>query len=90
MEMAHETHTFIKPRLKQAHGHIAKVIEMMEEGRSCSELAQQLAAIESTIRGAKRLLVQDHLERCIVDAVADGKMSREDAIQEFSFLVKYF
>ncbi len=90
MSMAHETHPLLKPRLKQAHGHIVKVIEMMEAGRSCSDLAQQLAAIESTIRGAKRLLVQDHLEHCIVDAVAEGKMSREDAIQEFSFLVKYF
>lgn len=88
--MVHETHPLIKRRLKQAHGHLAKVMEMMDAGRSCSDLAQQLEAIESTIRGAKRLLVQDHLEHCIIDAIADGKMTREDAMQEFSFLTKYF
>lgn len=88
--MSHEAHPLIKRRLKQAYGHIGKVIEMMESGRSCSDLAQQLEAIESTVRGAKRLLVQEHLEHCIVDAIASGQMSREDAMQEFSFLVKYF
>ncbi|GAP24875.1 hypothetical protein GLF_1757 [Gluconobacter frateurii NBRC 101659] len=88
--MVHEAHPIIKRRLKQAQGHISKVIEMVDAGRSCSDLAQQLEAIESTVRGAKRLLVQEHLEHCIIDAIASGQMSREDAVQEFSFLVKYF
>lgn len=88
--MPHETYPLIKRRIKQAHGHLAKVMEMMESGRSCSDVAQQLEAIESTVRGAKRLLVREHLEHCIIDAIADGKMSREDAMQEFSFLTKYF
>ncbi|GAN63331.1 hypothetical protein AA0313_2867 [Acetobacter indonesiensis NRIC 0313] len=88
--MAHETHPLIKRRLKQAYGHLAKVMDMMDAGRSCSDLAQQLEAIESTVRNAKRLLVQDHLEHCIIDAIADGQMSREEAMQEFSFLTKYF
>ena len=65
-------------------------MDMMDAGRSCSDLAQQLEAIESTVRNAKRLLVQDHLEHCIIDAIADGQMSREEAMQEFSFLTKYF
>lgn len=88
--MLHETHPQIRRRLKQAHGHLATVIEMMDSGRSCADLAQQLEAIESTIRNAKRLLIRDHLEHCIIDAIADGKLSRDDALREFSALAKYF
>lgn len=88
--MAHEAHPLIRRRLAQAYGHLAKVMAMMDAERSCSDLAQQLEAIESTIRNAKRLLIQDHLEHCIIDAIADGNMTREDAMREFSFLTKYF
>ncbi|GBR01102.1 metal-sensing transcriptional repressor [Acetobacter oeni] len=88
--MTHDTHPLVQRRLKQAFGHLARVMAMVDAGRSCSDLAQQLEAIESTIRNAKRELIRDHLEHCIIDAIADGNMSREDAIQEFSFLTKYF
>lgn len=88
--MAHETLPLIRRRLNQAYGHIAKVMEMMDAGRSCPDLAQQFEAIESTIRNAKRLLIQNHLEHCIIDAIADDQMSREDAIREFTLLTKYF
>ena len=89
MNMPHATHPQIRRQLQQAHGHLAKVIAMMDEGRSCSTLTQQLEAVESTIRKSKRMLVQDHLEHCIIDAIATGEMSREDALQAFSSLTKY-
>lgn len=87
--MVHETHPQIRRQLQQAHGHLAKVITMMDEGRSCSDLAQQLEAVESTLRKSKRMLVQDHLEHCIIDAIAAGDMSREDALRAFASLTKY-
>ncbi|MFT8468545.1 metal-sensing transcriptional repressor [Acetobacter syzygii] len=87
--MVHKSHALIRQHLQQAHGHLAKVMTMMDEGRSCPELAQQLAAVESTLRKSKRMLVQDHLEHCIIDAIADGQISREDALQAFTSLTKY-
>lgn len=87
--MTHETHVQILQRLKQAHGHLAKILEMMKEKRPCGELVQQIQAVESTIHNAKRRLIQDHLEHCVVDEVADGTMNRETAIQEFAALAKY-
>ncbi|MFT8419494.1 MAG: metal-sensing transcriptional repressor [Acetobacter sp.] len=87
--MVHTTHPQIRRQLQQAHGHLAKVITMMDEGRSCADLAQQLEAVESTIRKSKRMLVQDHLEHCIIDAIAAGDMSREDALRAFASLTKY-
>mgnify|MGYP003362633930 CR=1 FL=1 len=87
--MVHASHPHIRRQLQQAHGHLAKVIAMLDEGRSCPDLAQQLEAVESTIRKSKRMLVQDHLEHCIIDAIAAGEMSREDALQAFTALTKY-
>ncbi|AFW02492.1 hypothetical protein Gbth_021_002 [Gluconobacter thailandicus F149-1 = NBRC 100600] len=87
--MVHETHVQILQRLKQAHGHLAKILEMMTDERPCGELVQQIQAVESTIHNAKRRLIQDHLEHCVVDEVADGNMSRETAIREFAALAKY-
>ncbi|MDI6652912.1 metal-sensing transcriptional repressor [Gluconobacter japonicus] len=84
--MKHKTHV---QSLKQAHGHLAKILEMMTEERPCGELVQQIQAVESTIHNAKRRLIQDHLEYCIVDEVANGNMCREAAIREFSALAKY-
>ncbi|MFT8439566.1 metal-sensing transcriptional repressor [Acetobacter fabarum] len=87
--MVHHSHPPIRRQLQQAHGHLVKVIAMLDAGRSCSDLAQQLEAVESTIRKSKRMLVQDHLKHCIIDAIAAGEMSREDALQAFAALTKY-
>ena len=60
--MEHASHPDILKRLKRAQGHLASTIAMIEEGRSCLELAQQLHAVERAISNAKRALVQDHME----------------------------
>jgi len=73
--MKHASPPEITKRLKQASGHLTSVIAMIEAGRSCVELAQQLQAVENAIHTAKRTLVQDHMEHCLVDAVAEGETS---------------
>ncbi len=85
----HATHPDIIKRLKRAHGHLAGVISMIEEGRSCVDLAQQLHAVESAITNAKRELIHDHMEHCVADAVAEGGMSAEQALRELKSLTKY-
>ena len=87
--MQHASHPEIVKRLKQAHGHLATILTMFAEGRSCPELAQQLQAVESTLAGAKRALIHDHMEHCIADAVAEGGMSGDQAMREFKALAKY-
>ena len=54
---AHESHTAVAKRLKRASGHLLKVIEMIEVGRPCLDLAQQLHAVESAIHEAKKALI---------------------------------
>ena len=87
--MQHASHPEIITRLKQAHGQVAAILAMFAEHRSCLELAQQLQSVESVIHAAKRALIQDHMEHCIGDAVAEGGMSAGQALAEFKALSKY-
>lgn len=87
--MQHASHPEIVKRLKQAQGQLSSLLGMFAEGRSCTDLAQQLQAVESVIHNAKRTLIQDHMEHCIGDAVAEGGMSAQKAIREFKSLSKY-
>ncbi|GAB6853196.1 metal-sensing transcriptional repressor [Asaia astilbis] len=87
--MSAQQHKQISLRLRQARGHLESILEMIDADRSCADLAQQIQAVENTLRNAKRSLIRDHVEHCIVEAMADGGISRDDAVQEFERLVKY-
>ncbi|WP_300514986.1 metal-sensing transcriptional repressor [Aliiroseovarius sp.] len=67
----HQSHPQIIARLKRAHGHLAKVLSMLEEGAPCPEIAQQLFAVEKAITNAKRVLIHDHIDHCL-DPEAPG------------------
>ena len=86
--MVHASHPAIMKRLKRANGHLASVISMIEEGRSCIDLAQQLFAVERAITNAKRELIQDHMEHCLGDGVGHG-VDAQSALSEFKLLAKY-
>ena len=87
--MQHASHPDIFNRLKRAHGHLASVIGMMDAGRPCVDLAQQLHAVENAIANAKRELIHDHIEHCLGDGVSDGEMTAVSALREFKQLSKY-
>lgn len=88
-EHIHESHPEIAKRLKRAEGHLRSVIAMIEEHRSCVDIAQQLHAVEKAISNAKRTLIQDHIDHCLEDAA--GKEGREQrrSMEEFKTITKY-
>ena len=85
----HESHPEIAKRLKRAEGHLRKVIEMIETGRPCLELAQQLHAVEKAIGQAKKNLIQDHLDHCLEDVVGPLARDQRRSIDEFKEIAKY-
>ena len=56
-------------RLARAIGHLEAVRKMVEDGRDCSEVLIQLAAVRSALSSTSRIILKDHLEHCIVGAV---------------------
>lgn len=61
----HATHPALATRLKRADGHLRAVIEMIEAGKPCIEIAQQLHAVERAVANAKRALIHDHMDHCL-------------------------
>lgn len=87
--MKHLSHPAIAKRLKRAHGHLISVITMIEDGRPCLDLAQQLHAVENAIANAKRELIHDHIEHCLGDGVGSKEITSKSALTEFKQLAKY-
>jgi DNA-binding FrmR family transcriptional regulator len=87
--MIHASRPDIIARLKRAHGHLASVIQMIEAGRPCVDLAQQLHAVEKAISTAKRELIQDHIHHCLEDAAGQNGRGAKVALAEFKTLTKY-
>jgi DNA-binding FrmR family transcriptional regulator len=85
----HESHPEIVNRLKRAEGHLRGVIAMIEGGRSCLDIAQQLHAVEKAIASAKRTLIEDHLDHCLDSAV--GALGRDErrTIEDFKAIARY-
>ena len=59
-------------RLSRAIGHLESVRNMVEDGRDCSEVLVQLAAVRAAIGSVSRVILKDHIEHCIVHAVEEN------------------
>ncbi len=73
-------------RLSRAIGHLESVRSMVENGRDCTEVLIQLAAVRSALSSTARVILKDHMEHCIqedgVDAEAQLRALNE-AIDKF-------
>jgi uncharacterized protein len=79
----------IGSRLKRAQGHLAAVITMLETGRPCMDLAQQLHAVEKAISNAKKELIKEHMHHCIEETSEAMPREFRDLIKEFQGVTKY-
>ncbi|MFD1040594.1 metal-sensing transcriptional repressor [Virgibacillus byunsanensis] len=68
----HKHRKSIENRLARIEGHVRSVKQMSVEGRDCGELLIQLAAIRSAVDSCGKLILKDHLQGCVVDAVKHG------------------
>ena len=83
----HETQKAVVNRLARENGHLDKVKRMVEEGEDCSEVLVQLAAVRSAIDNTGKVILQDHMRHCMVDAVAAGD---SDAIEDLCEAINKF
>ena len=83
----HENQRAVINRLSRAIGHLEKVKRMVEDGVDCSEVLIQLSAVRSALTSTGKVILEDHLRHCIVDAVEQGDQQTIDelvaAIEKF-------
>lgn len=85
----HHHHEAIAKRLRRAEGHLHTVVQMIDSGRECIDIAQQLSAVEKAIVQAKKALIQDHLDHCLEDVVGTLTHEERRPIDEFKAITKY-
>ena len=83
----HENQKAVLNRLARAIGHLEKVKRMVEEGYDCSEVLIQLAAVRSALDNTGKVILQDHMRHCMVDAVTAGDT---DAIDDLCQAIDKF
>ncbi len=52
-------------RLSRIEGHIRSIKTMVQEGRDCSDILIQIAAVRSATDKVGKVVLEDHLESCL-------------------------
>ncbi len=81
----HEHTKAVLNRLSRAIGHLKAVKGMVENGRDCAEVLIQLSAVKSEIVNTSKVILKDHLDHCVVNAI---KENDEKAIAELKSAIE--
>ena len=68
----HQNTKTVKNRLARLIGHLHAVERMIDYGRDCAEVLIQLAAVRSALNNVCKLILKDHMDHCVIDAVQKG------------------
>ena len=75
-ENQHEHHQQVLNRLARIEGHVRAVKRMVEEDTACPDVLMQIAAIRSALNSVGRVILEDHIQSCMVEAVEKDDYQR--------------
>lgn len=78
----HENTKAVLNRMSRAIGHMESIKTMIEDGRDCSEVLIQIAAVRSAINNIGKIILEDHIKHCVVDALETGDQKVLDDLDE--------
>ena len=84
---SHEHTKSVINRISRVIGHLEAIKRMVENGQDCSEVLIQLSAVKAAINNTGKIILKDHIEHCIVDAVEHGD---KEAIQDLEKAIDQF
>jgi len=85
INMASHKRKDVANRVAKIHGHVHAVKEMLDDGKSYSEVVHQIVAIRSALDSAIQVIVDDLVEDCV--AKAERKESMKDSLVELQQIV---
>jgi DNA-binding FrmR family transcriptional regulator len=74
-------------RLRTIRGHLDGVISMVEGDRYCPDLMKQVSALQASLERVNRIVLQNHLETCVTDAVREDRAV--EIVDELMETLKY-
>lgn len=72
----------LKNRLNRMTGQLNGIGRMLEENRYCGDILIQVAAVESALQAFGYLILQDHMETCVVEEIRKGNTAIVDEAVE--------
>jgi CsoR family transcriptional regulator, copper-sensing transcriptional repressor len=67
-----ETREETSRRLKRIEGQVRGLQRMIDDGRYCPDILTQVASVHAALRGVSKLLMRNHLQHCVTDALRSG------------------
>ena len=86
MAAIHRQRKNARDRLVRAEGHLHGVIKMIDEGKECPDIIIQIAAVKAALSKAGEVILEDHIEHCLVEAVKSGDV--ESQLEELKAALK--
>jgi DNA-binding FrmR family transcriptional regulator len=74
-------------RIKIIQGHLKKVQKMLENDEYCLDIVHQSRAVQSALKNLDNLIVEEHLNTCVIDQIKNGKEKRtsEELLKLFEY-----
>ena len=86
MKQNNDTQKRVVHRIKIAKGQIETVLKMAEDGKYCIDVINQSRAVQHALKETDYLLLENHLQTCVVDLVKKGKAKQ--SVEEIMRLFK--
>jgi len=85
MAITDESKEKLKARLAKAIGHLNAVYRMVDDKKYCIDVLHQLKAVQAALDKTAEVILRQHLETCVVEAVEKQDSARviEELIQVF-------
>lgn len=74
----------IQKRMHRIEGQVKAIGRMVDDDRYCIDILTQIAAVESALKSVSMLLLDDHLDHCVREAVEQGGQVADAKLQEVS------
>ena len=75
----------LKIRLNRMIGQLGGIQKMLDENRYCGDILNQIAAVESALQNLGYLILQEHLQTCVKEQLAEG---RDEVLAEAMDLIR--
>ena len=62
----------LKNRLSRMSGQLSGIARMLDENRYCGDILIQIAAVEKALQAFGYIILQGHMESCVVEGVKEG------------------
>jgi DNA-binding FrmR family transcriptional regulator len=78
----------LKLRLKKIAGQINGIDKMLDDGRYCVDVVQQILAARAALNRVSMIILESHAKSCVVTAIKENRA--EESIEELMDVMKQF